>query len=87
VEISLKKEVDTIFFAVKDQGAGIASEHLARLFERFYRPDKTRSRGTGGTGLGLAIVKHVVEKHGGQVSVKSELGQGSEFGFWLRGVI
>lgn len=65
--------------SVKDSGPGIAPEHVGRLFERFYRVDKSRSRDIGGTGLGLAIVKHIMQSHGGSVSVKSELNQGSEF--------
>jgi two-component system, OmpR family, phosphate regulon sensor histidine kinase PhoR len=64
---------------VRDTGIGIAPEHLERIFERFYRVDKGRSRELGGTGLGLAIVKHVALGHGGQVSVESRLGQGSSF--------
>jgi len=64
---------------VKDQGIGIPSQDLDRIFERFYRSDPARSRGTGGTGLGLAIVKHVAENHGGEVGVWSEVGVGSTF--------
>lgn len=65
--------------AVTDTGVGIPSRELPRIFERFYRVDRARSRETGGTGLGLAIVKHVAEQHGGRVEAKSELGKGSTF--------
>lgn len=64
---------------VKDTGIGIPEEHRARVFERFYRVDKSRSKATGGTGLGLAIVKHVAENHGAKITLESELGKGSEF--------
>ena len=64
---------------VRDQGVGIPHDHLDRIFERFYRVDKARSRERGGTGLGLAIVKHIAQVHGGQVSVMSTMGQGSTF--------
>ena len=70
-------------FFVRDSGPGIASEHLPRLFQRFYRVDKARSRESGGTGLGLAIVKHIVMAHGGGVRVESELNHGSTFFFSL----
>jgi two-component system phosphate regulon sensor histidine kinase PhoR len=65
--------------AVRDSGPGIAREHLPRLSERFYRVDGSRSRETGGTGLGLSIVKHVLQRHGGELQVDSEVGKGSEF--------
>lgn len=65
--------------AVVDNGPGIAREHLPRLTERFYRIDGSRSRDTGGTGLGLSIVKHVVQRHGGELDIRSEIGQGSTF--------
>jgi two-component system phosphate regulon sensor histidine kinase PhoR len=68
---------------VADQGCGISKEHLPRIFERFYRVDKARSRDLGGTGLGLAIVKHIVNAHGGRVAVKSGVNQGSEFSVQL----
>jgi two-component system phosphate regulon sensor histidine kinase PhoR len=66
-------------FEVRDTGIGIAREHLPRLGERFYRVDDGRSRGSGGTGLGLAIAKHTVQRHGGELTVDSELGKGSTF--------
>ncbi len=69
----------SLLIAVRDTGAGIAAEHLPRLTERFYRVDRSRSRESGGTGLGLAIVKHVMQRHGGSLSITSEVGQGSCF--------
>jgi two-component system phosphate regulon sensor histidine kinase PhoR len=70
---------EEILIHVRDQGCGIEEEHLDRLFERFYRVDKARSRKLGGTGLGLSIVKHIVNVHGGKVTVESSPGQGSTF--------
>ena len=80
IESEGKAEVD---FCVRDFGPGIASEHLTRIFERFYRIDKARSREAGGTGLGLAIVKHIVLAHGGRIWAESTLGQGAAFHFTL----
>jgi two-component system phosphate regulon sensor histidine kinase PhoR len=68
-----------VYIVVRDQGCGVAAEHLPRLFERFYRVDRARSRKLGGTGLGLAIVKHIVAAHGGQITVQSTPGEGSVF--------
>ena len=77
--MSVGAEGTTARLEVADTGAGIAAEHLPRLFDRFYRVDKARSRELGGAGLGLAIVKALVETHGGQVEVTSQLGHGSRF--------
>jgi two-component system phosphate regulon sensor histidine kinase PhoR len=74
---------DMVEFSVRDFGQGIASEHLNRIFERFYRVDKTRSRESGGTGLGLAIARHMVQSQGGAIRAVSELGIGSTFLFTL----
>lgn len=79
VEVALKDEGSEAVLMVRDTGLGIASEHAPRIFERFYRVDKGRSRATGGTGLGLSIVRHLAELHGGSVSVESELNRGSTF--------
>ena len=70
-------------YVVQDSGPGIGADHLSRLTERFYRVDRSRSRDTGGTGLGLAIVKHVVQRHGGELSIQSSPGQGSRFSIVL----
>jgi two-component system phosphate regulon sensor histidine kinase PhoR len=79
VSVEIAREADRAVVRVRDTGLGIPSRDLPRIFERFYRVDKARSRATGGTGLGLAIVKHAVEQMGGSVSVESRLGQGSVF--------
>ena len=79
VHIEAGHQQGEVVIRVRDRGCGIAQEHLPRLFERFYRVDKARSRRQGGTGLGLAIVKHIVQAHGGKITVNSVLGEGSEF--------
>ena len=79
VEIRGSLEKREVIIEIKDQGSGIDAQHLDRIFERFYRVDAARSRKLGGTGLGLAIVKHIVQSHGGMVSVESNLNIGSKF--------
>ena len=77
VTVSADVEGTMVHLAVRDQGEGIAPEHIARVTERFYRVDTSRSRALGGTGLGLSIVKHIVERHRGRLTVESELGKGT----------
>ena len=79
VWVGVRQDGDTAFLVVRDDGLGIPRQEQARIFERFYRVDKARSRETGGTGLGLSIVKHVAESHGGHVKVESTVGVGSTF--------
>jgi two-component system phosphate regulon sensor histidine kinase PhoR len=81
--IKLSDTGKNIQIEVSDNGIGIAKEHLPRLFERFYRVDKSRSREQGGTGLGLAIVKHIIEAHDQKINVMSTEGSGSVFAFML----
>ena len=83
VQINLKTNKNSINIEVKDNGKGIPPEDLKRIFERFYRVDKSRSREGGGTGLGLAIVKHILEGHKSKISVSSTVGKGSVFSFEL----
>jgi len=78
-----RREDGGVALSVRDSGSGIAHEHLARIFERFYRADTSRSREEGGTGLGLAIVKHLVEAHGGRVYAESERGRGTTVTCWF----
>lgn len=84
VHVSTERSDGRVRIVVADTGLGIAEEHLSRIFERFYRIDKDRSRDVGGTGLGLAIVKHIVEAHGSKVDVTSTLGAGTSFSFTLK---
>lgn len=79
IHLYIIKDKDELIISVEDQGFGISAEHIPRLFERFYRVDKSRSRDEGGTGLGLAIVKHIAQVHNGAVSVESSPGKGSNF--------
>ena len=83
IELGARAAERVIEFYVRDFGAGISSEHLPRLFERFYRVDKARSRESGGTGLGLAIAKHIMRAHSGSIRAESELTRGSTFVFTL----
>jgi len=83
IELGARTAQRGIEFYVRDFGGGISSEHLPRLFERFYRVDKARSRESGGTGLGLAIAKHIMRAHGGSIRAESELNHGSTFVFTL----
>lgn len=82
-EVRFHDMEDRILVEVSDNGIGISQEHLPRLFERFYRVDKSRNRNEGGSGLGLAIVKHILEGHGQRINVRSTVGEGSTFSFTL----
>ncbi|MEM9295282.1 MAG: ATP-binding protein [Planctomycetota bacterium] len=84
VRVEMTRDEGEVVVAVRDQGRGVEADHLTRIFERFYRTDKARSRDLGGTGLGLSIVKHAAEALGGRVSVDSEPGVGSEFRIHLQ---
>jgi len=83
IRVSMELLTDEVRFTVEDTGIGIPHEELGRIFERFYRVDKDRSRNSGGTGIGLAIVKHIVQLHGGRVWAESILGHGSSFCFTI----
>jgi two-component system, OmpR family, phosphate regulon sensor histidine kinase PhoR len=84
LKISVVQIDNTFNIEFKDDGDGIAPEHLPRLFERFYRVEKSRNRNEGGSGLGLAIVKHIIESHGQQIQVSSTVGIGTTFTFSLQ---
>lgn len=84
VIVTVEEEKKSVKISVQDTGIGIKAKNQDRIFERFYRVDKGRSRAEGGTGLGLAIVKHIVEAHESKIEVKSEPGKGSEFSFRLK---
>jgi two-component system phosphate regulon sensor histidine kinase PhoR len=82
--VSVVQIDDTYNIQFKDDGTGIEPQHLPRLFERFYRVEKSRNRHEGGSGLGLAIVKHIIESHGQQIQVSSTVGIGTTFTFSLQ---
>lgn len=84
IRIAVEEEEQFGKIIIRDTGIGIPEEDIPRIFERFFRVDKARSRSVGGTGLGLAIVKHIIEAHGSKMEVKSEPGNGSEFSFKLK---
>jgi len=84
IEISTQKKGDKIFFAVEDTGIGIPEEDQDRIFERFYRVDKARSRSLGGTGIGLSIVRNIIKQHSSEIKVESGEDQGSKFTFYLK---
>ncbi|PHA02279.1 two-component sensor histidine kinase [Bacillus pseudomycoides] len=84
VFVTVIENKENITITVEDEGEGIPKQHLPHIFERFYRVDKSRTRATGGTGLGLAIVKEIIELHGGNISVESELGYGTIFTIYFK---
>ena len=83
-EVTIEDLVDSkLIIRIRDNGEGIEKQHIPRLFERFFRVDKSGARSEGGSGLGLSIVKHIIEAHGEKIYVESEFGKGSEFSFTL----
>lgn len=84
VEVLVEEDIKNVKIIIRDTGIGIPENYLDRIFERFYRVDKARSRAQGGTGLGLAIVKHIVEAHNSKVMVSSKIDEGSDFSFLLK---
>jgi two-component system phosphate regulon sensor histidine kinase PhoR len=84
INIEVKKSGDKMFFSIQDSGIGIPEEDKKRIFERFYRVDKARSRSMGGTGIGLSIVRNIIKQHSSEISVESEEGKGSKFTFYLK---
>jgi len=83
VRVQTSADGEGVRLSVSDTGSGIPSEHLPRIFERFYRVDAARSREQGGTGLGLSIVRHLMEAHGGKVRAESDLGRGTTVHCWF----
>jgi two-component system, OmpR family, phosphate regulon sensor histidine kinase PhoR len=84
VEIAIERNKDQVEIAVSDNGVGIQQEHLKRIFDRFYRIEKSRNRDKGGTGLGLSIVKNVIDAHNSKIQVQSKIGKGTTFAFKLQ---
>jgi len=86
IKITVRQVDDKVYFSIKDNGMGIPQADQERIFERFYRVDKARSRAFGGTGIGLSIVRNIIKQHGSEIQVKSREGEGSEFYFYLNTV-
>jgi two-component system phosphate regulon sensor histidine kinase PhoR len=84
VKVVLEKDKEHVLVSIKDDGPGIAHEHLNRIFDRFYRVEKSRSKERGGSGLGLSIVQKVLEAHNSKINVTSKIGKGTTFAFKLR---